>query len=286
MGVIDVPDRPSFSIGTRYLRKELHDQFGGQRQSGISTPADESFVFVFTDPTSEEHGYHDQFLDNGLFVYSGEGRIGDMTMDRGNERIRDHRQNGDALYVFETVDEQNGADVVAYDGEYEYVDHYWERAPDDNGDMRDAVRFKLAPAGGIEAELDESDASALSPDELYERAKQSSSAQGTSTQSSTTTTASGILYTRSDLVRDFALTMADGTCQGCGEDAPFLDKDGEAFLELHHLHRVSDGGVDDPENVIAICPNCHREVHHGKDGDKLNETLIQKAEERNRGFRF
>jgi 5-methylcytosine-specific restriction enzyme A len=25
--------------------------------------------------------------------------------------------------------------------------------------------------------------------------------------------------------------------------------------------------------VIAVCPNCHRRVHHADDGDAFNETL-------------
>lgn len=120
----DVPSTPDFEVGARYLRKELHDEFAGQRQYGISTPSAESFIFVFTDPQTEEHGYSDRFLSNGLFIYSGEGREGPMTMDGGNERIRNHAENGDNLHVFEVIGESNGADVVTCDGEYEYVDHY------------------------------------------------------------------------------------------------------------------------------------------------------------------
>lgn len=281
MNITEVPEKPAFQVGNQFLRKELHDQFKGQRQHGISTPAAESFIFIFTDPESEEYGYSDQFLGNGLFLYSGEGQVGDMKMDGGNERILNHRENGDTLHVFEKVDEQNGAGVVAYDGAYEYVDHYWERAPDDNGNMRDAVRFKLAPVGGVESEVDESEAAGLSPEELFERAKENTSSTTGPDSSSTTSASTGNSYTRSDLVRDFALRLADGICRGCGEEGPFIDQDGERFLEVHHLYRVSDGGVDDPENVIAICPNCHREVHYGRNGDELNEKLIEKAEQRN-----
>ncbi|WP_254768040.1 HNH endonuclease [Salinilacihabitans rarus] len=280
MEISNVPQKPNFVVGERYLRKELHNQFKGQRQYGISTPSSESFIFIFTDPDSEEHGYSDRFLDNGLFVYSGEGRLGDMTLDGGNERILKHKENGDSLLVFEKVGEQNGADVVTYDGEYEYVDHYWERAPDDNDEMRDAVRFKLEPQGGLETSLDESEVGTLSDDELFKRAKQSAPGK-----SVTTTTSTRTPYTRSDLVRDFALRMADGICQACSEEAPFVSQKGEPYLEVHHLYRVSDGGVDDPENVIAICPNCHREVHHGRNGDDLNERLIETAEKRNERLR-
>lgn len=275
MRISDVPQRPFFEIGNHYLRKELHNQFKGQRQHGISTPASESFIFVFTDPSSEEFGYSDEFLDNGLFVYSGEGQVGNMTMEGGNKRILRHEENGDSLYIFEKVGEENGADVVAYDGEYRYVDHYWEKAPDDNGELREAVRFKLAPVDGLTVDLDESEVAELSAEELFERAKKSGSGETRRTASSEWS------YTRSDLVRDFALQDADGVCQACEEEAPFRHKNGEPFLEVHHLYRVSDGGVDGPENVIGVCPNCHREIHYGRRGEDLNEKLIQKAKKRN-----
>jgi len=32
-------------------------------------------------------------------------------------------------------------------------------------------------------------------------------------------------------------------------------------IELHHLDQVSDGGENTPENLIALCPNCHS-LHH------------------------
>ncbi|RDI70332.1 HNH endonuclease [Halopelagius longus] len=276
MKISDVPGKPQFEVGRQYLRKELHDQFQGQRQHGISTPSSKSFIFIFTDPASEEHGYSDRFLENGHFVYSGEGRVGDMTFDGGNERILNHKENGDSLFVFEKVDEHNGADVVTYDGEYEYIDHYWERAPDDNDEMRDAIRFKLTPLGGLDPGINKSEAANLSREDLFKRARESTQEVPTSTKPGARTS-----YTRSDLVRDFALKMADGVCQACNEEAPFVSNGGKPFLEVHHLYRVSDGGVDDPENVIAICPNCHREVHHGQYGDQLNDRLIENAKMRN-----
>ena len=55
--------------------------------------------------------------------------------------------------------------------------------------------------------------------------------------------------------------IADGKCQYCGEDAPFIDKQGEPYLEAHHVKRLADGGRDAIDNVVAICPNCHRKVH-------------------------
>jgi len=31
-------------------------------------------------------------------------------------------------------------------------------------------------------------------------------------------------------------------------------------LEVHHLHQVSEGGANTPENLLPLCPNCH--THH------------------------
>lgn len=43
--------------------------------------------------------------------------------------------------------------------------------------------------------------------------------------------------------------MADGVCQGCEENAPFVNKRSEPFLEVHHLTRRNDGGPDDPKTL-------------------------------------
>ena len=32
-------------------------------------------------------------------------------------------------------------------------------------------------------------------------------------------------------------------------------------LDVHHLHYVSDGGSNDPDNVLALCGHCH-DLHH------------------------
>jgi 5-methylcytosine-specific restriction protein A len=71
-----------FEIGKEYRRKaEIHSVYGGQAQGGISTPKNHPFVFIFTSDQGEQHGYKDEYRDNGLFWYTGEGQIGNMKMD-------------------------------------------------------------------------------------------------------------------------------------------------------------------------------------------------------------
>jgi len=60
------------------------------------------------------------------------------------------------------------------------------------------------------------------------------------------------------------LSRANGVCETCGNDAPFIRKsDGTPYLEVHHKHPLAEGGPDTVENAIALCPNCHRKEHFG-----------------------
>jgi 5-methylcytosine-specific restriction protein A len=60
------------------------------------------------------------------------------------------------------------------------------------------------------------------------------------------------------------LNRANGICERCKKKAPFIRKsDGTPFLEVHHKITLAEGGEDTVENALALCPNCHREVHHG-----------------------
>jgi hypothetical protein len=105
---------------------------------------------------------------------------------------------------------------------------------------------------------------------LRERAE----AQASETAKKTTTTTTQ--YHRSSAVTEYVLARADGICEACEQPAPFEKPDGEPYLEAHHVFRLSDDGLDDPDAVAAICPTCHRRIHHGKDGNQYNARLIKK----------
>lgn len=75
---------------------------------------------------------------------------------------------------------------------------------------------------------------------------------------------------RNPFVREYVLRQAAGICQACGEPAPFKRKGyKEPFLEVHHLIPLAEDGDDTVENAIALCPNCHREAHHGEHWEKF-----------------
>ena len=68
-------------------------------------------------------------------------------------------------------------------------------------------------------------------------------------------------YRRDPYVKEYAKRIANGICQLCNQPAPFNNLSGEPFLEVHHIVPLADGGRDSIDNVVALCPNCHRKVH-------------------------
>lgn len=89
------------------------------------------------------------------------------------------------------------------------------------------------------------------------------------------------LSIRSVYIKEFARKVANGICQLCDNKAPFLDKQGKPFLEVHHIHYLSKGGSDTIDNVVAICPNCHRKVHLlelEEDEKKLKDKALENLE--------
>lgn len=86
--------------------------------------------------------------------------------------------------------------------------------------------------------------------------------------------ASGQIFLRSRTVRLRALVRAQGKCEWCHEPG-FAMADGRVFLETHHVVPLADGGRDTPDNVVALCPNHHREVHHGVRKTEMRDSLLR-----------
>ena len=86
-------------------------------------------------------------------------------------------------------------------------------------------------------------------------------------------------FARDPQVVAYVEQRAKGVCERCERDAPFLrGADDRPFLEVHHVIPLSDGGRDTVDNAVALCPNCHRECHHGKDVAVLRASLLRVAQ--------
>jgi hypothetical protein len=85
--------------------------------------------------------------------------------------------------------------------------------------------------------------------------------------------ASGTVFERNPAVRQFALDRAAGRCECC-HDEGFTTDDGSSFLETHHVIPLSEGGLDSVHNVVALCPNHHREAHYGSARARMREQFL------------
>jgi len=264
-----------FEIGNLYdRRRDIHAVFGGQQQGGIATPAESPFIFLFTGESGEQYGYRDGWSKDGIYLYTGEGQIGDMTFVRGNRAVRDHIADGKDLLVFEALGK---AKPYRYVGTFSCASWDTVVGPDKNGSDRKVIRFHLMQAGEEDTEPTiESDSSTrLSLSDLRERALAASrTAPALSAKESRAN-----YYARSAAVRAYVLARAADDCECCNKPAPFKRKDGTPYLEPHHTQRLSDGGPDDPRWVAGICPTCHRRIHHGFDGEELNVKLQARLQE-------
>lgn len=75
------------------------------------------------------------------------------------------------------------------------------------------------------------------------------------------------------MVRKNALIRANGKCEWCGESG-FVMADGKIYLETHHIVPLSEDGLDTEKNVAALCPNHHREAHHGVIKTEMRKKLL------------
>ena len=78
---------------------------------------------------------------------------------------------------------------------------------------------------------------------------------------------------RDPKVKAWILWNAGNKCECCHIEAPFLTNDGSPYLEVHHLKRLAEQGSDTIFNAVAVCPNCHRELHFGRDSLVLLDRM-------------
>lgn len=257
-----------FIKGKSYIRREIHHQYGGQQQTGISTPADYPVILLFTGEQSEDFGYHDGWTRQGVFLYTGEGQRGDMDFSRGNRAIRDHIEDGKDLHLFEYID----SGVVRYVDKMICVGYEFRAARDIDNKLRKVIVFELQSLKAFE--LDEFDRDVLGPQfedlslgELRRLAVAAPKSPRPPQESS------NLANYRNAAVRAYVLRRADGCCEACGTPAPFETGLGRPYLEAHYIRRISDGGPDYPDWVIGLCPNCHRRAHYGAGKGAFNQVL-------------
>ena len=264
-----------FQLGAIYDREtEINGLFGGNYQNGISKSRSYPAIFIFSGESGEQYGYTDGWNeDNSAYLYTGQGKRGDMTLTGNNLAIAEHAQTGRAIYLFKQLSKSKG---YQFEGEFTCADIFRRTQLDELKEERSAIVFRLVPDGSPE-QINDTDIEEEGdlPNSL-EAARQAAIAACTPEATEPGQSAPRKIYQRSRKVAHYVLMRAEGICECCLKPAPFLKKDGKPYLEPHHVNRLSDGGLDHPRYVGAVCPTCHREIHSGMNGTSLNLQLKER----------
>jgi 5-methylcytosine-specific restriction protein A len=241
--------------------EELRSHFKCSSQGGMRRSYKTNSLVLVSDHTKST--YEDKWVGD-VFHYTGMGLTGDQNlMFHQNKTLAESKLNGVDIHLFEVFEEGR----YVYIGEVELAGTpYIDKQPDKNSTIRDVYMFPLKikgidhppllPKELIEKkeELVRKKAHKLSLNELAFLAIHSQKECG---KREVVTSC----YERNQLVSEYAKRMAKGSCQLCNQPAPFKNRDGEPFLETHHIIPLATGGSDTIENVAALCPNCHRKMH-------------------------
>ena len=233
-----------FVPGEIYHRKtDLHKIYKGQPQGGISTPKDYNLIFVFTGDSGKNYGYdqHDGWQEN-VFYLTGEGQKGEQQYTKGNLAIKNHLALQKDIHLFSYTGMKSG--YVQYVNQMVCIGSERKTATDIDNKERKVIVFELIPINSLIRDVDIS--SNLSLKELKDRLSVDILPE------SKYSVRFQIYYQRSQNIKAYALKRADGICEGCKSPAPFKTKKNQPFLEVHHLFRLSDGGPDHIDAVIAL----------------------------------
>ncbi|TLG77395.1 HNH endonuclease [Culicoidibacter larvae] len=259
-------DISSFSLWEKYTNAEVADGFSCAPQGGMRKSNKNNCLVLIVNHTKGL--YDDQWQNDRVIHYTGMGMTGDQKLSGQNSTLADSNTNGVTVHLFEVFH----ANEYIYCGTATLVDEFfWSEQLDSDNVVRNVIMFPLeldvkeipndiielrSIAKGNTFERGIKKVKKLNYDELARLAHKRSEINRFTLRETTTK-----VYGRDPVIATFTKQRAKGVCELCGEDAPFKDKQGEPYLECHHIVWLSRGGEDTIENTVALCPNCHRRVH-------------------------
>lgn len=272
---------PGLSQGSTLSNQELCSLFRCSTQGGMRRSSDtNTLVLIAKQYPDSDVPYYDTW-DGSIFHYTGMGMRGDQSLDRSqNKTLAKSRQINDlGVFLFEVFSPK----IYTYQGQVVLAGEPYQKTQEDIDKLQRKVwifPLKLAnediPIPLSEDIFEnislqrEKYANKLSDDVLRERAMRSHDVPGERT----------VIIKRFERNYDvvvWAKRRANGICQLCQSQAPFINKQGNPFLETHHIIPLGQDGKDVIKNTVALCPNCHRRLHHALNPEDDKERLIRIA---------
>lgn len=240
---------PGISIGKKLTNNEMRELFKCGNMGGMRRSKKTGTLVIISDDTK---GLYRDAWKNGVLHYTGMGKLGDQILEGNqNSTLYYSDTNGIDVHLFEVMEKS----IYTYRGIVKLAyKPYQSMQPDNNGNLRKVWIFPVKPIVEKTAITTEDEIIKLSNTELIKRSELSRADKGPQK-------AETIIYYRDPYLKEMVKRIARGQCQYCEAEAPFKDKNNEPYLEEHHVIRLADGGSDTIDNVVAICPNCHRRMH-------------------------
>jgi predicted HNH restriction endonuclease len=82
------------------------------------------------------------------------------------------------------------------------------------------------------------------------------------------------VYKRNQRLIRALKAMYNGACQICGATNRIETDSGGFYTEGHHLIPLGDRGYDALNNVVILCPLCHRKLHYSRDREMLKTRIV------------
>lgn len=265
--------KTSLRAGLFLTNNELMKEFSVANSGGMRKSNKNNVLVIISDHTKGL--YDDKYYGNELH-YTGMGLEGDQELNyRQNKTLAESNKNGVDVHLFEVFK----AKEYIYRGMVKLCkEPYQEIQLDKNNNERTVWIFPLIIIDSEDI-IDSSvydicyenkikEIKKMSRKNLERLVKEKNNVK-TSYRTIKTTT-----YIRDPYIAEYAKLRADGFCQLCEEKAPFYTKNNKPYLEAHHLKWLSKGGIDTIDNVVALCPNCHRKMHELNDKDDIKKLKM------------
>lgn len=271
---LDIPQ-----IGEELDNLGISAHFGVGLQGGMRRSLSRNLLVLISDPFK---GLYEDRWERDVLHYTGMGPVGDQSLSYAqNKTLAESNSSNIGIHLLEAIEQ----------GKYVYVGRvklegkpYQEDQPDSEGNVRKVWMFPLSPFPDAEIpELTQRDAQQIEASQAAVAKKLSlgqlkllaGKAKSNPVKRSVTAPA----YSRDQVIVELVKRLANGICDLCEEQAPFLNKQKEAYLECHHVMWLAKGGLDRMSNAVALCPNCHRKMHI-LDRTVDRKKLIERATKR------
>lgn len=277
-------------IGDEYAnRTAIYNAYGGNKVGGIVRFPWERIVNVFSD--AEGPYADDPPALIATFGYRGQGLNGPQRVDQGgNAYLEEARLNAEAIRFW----------YRPKSGSFTFLTwavvlgRNWVPGVGKDGFPRPEIDWQLEPVHtsiaaewptGVQESLRDAQSTTEDDSSVPEAAPHASYVDlvqrvESRSQKKRPTGVVRTDYARSAAARRAVLVRSNGKCESkrCTGMPADLNRRGQPILDVDHVVDLAKGGKDHPQNMVALCPNCHAAKTRGVNSDRWRRELVGVAE--------